>query len=373
MTTAPFYPASYAASREHFQKQAAVLRDRWPQARWHHRPLDGPAPAVLEWIEAPATHEPRQAVVLSAGLHGIEGYVGAAMLDLFLQEFSPALDPTTTSLYVLPVVNPWGMAHRRRVNAANVDLNRNFVAEAAGQPFPAVDNPAYAALQSFLNPRGPVQASDRWRFWLRGLLALRRAGGAAALRAASLQGQSTYPQGIFFTGRELQPETRAVRAVMDAVLARHPRVLHVDMHTGYGEAGVLSLIFPQGEPHSEAELEAALGYRPVTRVASDAVYPIRGDWGQDVRRQAARHRTEVTTLAFEFGTLGLSTAAQLRSLRALVLENQMYHYGAASEAVAAWVRREFQALFAPPDPAWRARSETQARQAWRGLLAWALS
>ncbi len=365
-----FYPPSYAATREHFRGQVAALQRRWPQAAWRTQPLDGPEPAEWIWLEAPATHEPRQAVVLTAGLHGIEGHVGGLVLDLFLREFAPRLDPATTGLYLLPAINAWGMAHGRRVNAANVDLNRNFVDLAPGQPFPRVDNPAYDALHAFLNPTGPVRAVDRWLFWPRGLLALRRAGGVAALRSASLQGQSAYPRGIFFTGQHLQPETRAVQAWWDTLLQQYPRILHLEMHTGYGPAGVLSLIFPAAEPRRDAEWETLLDYRPVIRVASAAAYRIQGDLGGDLLRRAARHGREVVTAALEFGTLGHSTAAQLRSLRALVLENQMSHHGAASDAVAAWVRAEFQALFAPTDPAWRTRALEQARRVFTGWLRW---
>ncbi|NPA30580.1 MAG: DUF2817 domain-containing protein [Chloroflexi bacterium] len=368
-----FYPPSYAAAREHFREQVAALRRRWPQAAWQQRPLDPPAQEALEWIAAPATHEARQAVVLTAGLHGIEGYVGSLMLDLFLQEFADRLDPATTSLYLAPALNPWGMAHGRRVNAANVDLNRNFVDLAPGQPFPRVDNPAYDALHAFLNPAGPVRGRDRWLFWPRALLALRRAGGAAALRSASLQGQSAYPQGIFYAGQALQPETRAVQAWWDTLLRQYPRILHLEMHTGYGPAGVLSLFFPEAEPRRDAEWESLLDYRPVIRVASAAAYRIQGDLGGYLLRRAAWHGREVVTTGLEFGTLGHSTAAQLRSLRALVLENQMFHHGAASDAVAAWVRREFRALFAPADPAWRARALAQARRAIQGLLTWFLA
>ena len=366
-----FYPPSYAATREHFREQVAALQRRWPQAAWRVRPLDGPEPTELVALEAPATHEPRQAVVLTAGLHGIEGHVGGMVLDFFLREFARRLDPATTGLYLLPAINAWGMAHARRVNAANVDLNRNFVDTPPGRPFPRVENPAYDALHAFLNPSRPVRATDRWLFWPRGLLALRRAGGVAALRSASLQGQSTYPRGIFFAGREAQPETRALQAWWDARLRTYARVLHLDVHTGYGPAGVLSLLFPASEPRDEAEWEALLGYRPVTRVASAAAYRIQGDLGGDLLRRAARHGREVVTTALEFGTLGYGTAAQLRSLRALMLENQMFHHGAASDAVAAWVRREFQALFAPEDPAWRARALEQARRALQALLRWA--
>ncbi len=54
-----------------------------------------------------------------------------------------------------------------------------------------------------------------------------------------------------------------------------------------------------------------------------------------------------TTL--EFGT---SLSARLRSMRALVLENQLHHYGATNDRVRAQVQREIAELFMPSDAAW---------------------
>ncbi len=367
MTTTHFYPPTVEAARAHFQAWVPRLQARWPQARWRSRPVEA-TDTTLTWLEAPATHEPRHALLLSAGLHGIEGHVGAAMLDLFLRTFADRLDARTTGLYVLPVLNPWGMAHGRRVNAANVDLNRNFWP--AGQAGPV--NADYAALHPFLNPTRAVQARDRWLFWPRGWAALRRAGGLGALRRASLQGQSQFPQGIFFAGQAEQPETRAIRAVTEAIVRQHNAVVHVDMHTGFGPRGVLTLILPSHDEDGPAAWRERLGYAPITRTAGADLYPVQGAWQEDLGRQARAHGTALAAVTFEFGTLGHGALAQLRSLRAVMLENQCYHYGAASPRVRRWVQSEFRALFAPDDPAWRARAAQQARRAFAALLdAWA--
>ncbi len=362
------FPRNAAQARAQIQARWEALRAAWPTGTWERRPLPAGGEGTLEWLAAPATETPQQAVVLTAGLHGAEGPVGAAMLDLFLQAFAPRLDPRTTGLFLVPVINAWGMDHFRRVNAANVDLNRNFMPPTDAGGFPRVENPAYAALHDFLNPQRPVRPGDRWRFWWRGLAALRRAGGVAALRAASLQGQSAYPRGVFFTGQAWQPETRAMQAFWDALLAQYPRVVHVDMHTGYGPAGVLSLILPADEPESEAAWEQRLHYRPVVRVAGAEVYPVQGSMADDLMRRGRAQGRQVVSLAFEFGTLGHSTRAQLRSLRAVVLENQLHHHGASHPSMARWVRQEFQALFWPQEEAWQRRAEAQARQAFEGLL-----
>ena len=57
--------------------------------------------------------------------------------------------------------------------------------------------------------------------------------------------------------------------------------------------------------------------------------------------------------AFEFGTLGTSLLATLRSLRAEILENQLHWYGAGSREVRDRVLREYAALNAPCEERWR--------------------
>lgn len=72
--------------------------------------------------------------------------------------------------------------------------------------------------------------------------------------------------------------------------------------------------------------------------------------------------------AFEFGTVGESLPAILRSLRAMILENKTHHNGAKSRPCRLWVEREFEALFAPQEPVWRRNALSDARRAFEGIL-----
>ena len=64
-------------------------------------------------------------LVFSVGLHGIEGYVGHAILISFLNNLLPSLKDET-EVVIYHGVNPYGMKNFRRTNENNVDLNRNF-------------------------------------------------------------------------------------------------------------------------------------------------------------------------------------------------------------------------------------------------------
>ena len=75
----------------------------------------------------PSSGDETNLVVLTTGVHGMEGYIGATMLDVFFQEVYPTLDPANTGVLVVANVNPYGMKYFRRYNENNVDLNRNFI------------------------------------------------------------------------------------------------------------------------------------------------------------------------------------------------------------------------------------------------------
>ena len=57
----------------------------------------------------PSTEKQTNLIVLTTGVHGVEGYIGAAMLDVFFGEVYPTLDTADTGILVVANVNPYGM------------------------------------------------------------------------------------------------------------------------------------------------------------------------------------------------------------------------------------------------------------------------
>ena len=49
----------------------------------------------------PSSGDETNLVVLTTGVHGMEGYIGATMLDVFFQEVYPTLDPANTGVLVV--------------------------------------------------------------------------------------------------------------------------------------------------------------------------------------------------------------------------------------------------------------------------------
>ena len=360
----PRFPETFTDVRHNAREWFDAIRERWPKAEWHSEPLYPDEGLTFDWIEARRASA-TQALVLTAGLHGVEGYAGAAMLELFVSEFLPRVNLETTGLYLVPVINPWGMVHYRRVNPQNVDLNRNFLNE---EDYHRDLNPDYATLAPILHPERPVAWRDRFLFYPRILGHIQR-HGVTGLRNIFPQGQSIFPKGMHYTGRERQPEANALLAMLNHVLALHERVVIMDMHTGYGPKGLLTLVFPGKEPRTVEVLRQQIGYAQVTKVAGSDFYPIHGDLSSYLHELARETPVrELYTFALEVGTLGDAPLPQLRSMRALILENQLYWYGATGKRVARWVREEFLALFYPADREWRHRVVIQTRAVYTQVL-----
>ncbi|CUF83659.1 membrane-associated protein, putative [Bodo saltans] len=65
-------------------------------------------------------------VVHISGTHGVEGFIGSAIQTDLLNTWNSSRADGATIVFV-HAVNPYGMAHFRRFNEHNVDLNRNVM------------------------------------------------------------------------------------------------------------------------------------------------------------------------------------------------------------------------------------------------------
>ena len=95
-------------------------------------------------------------VVVSSGVHGVEGYFGSAVQLMFLRSVLPALSrPDDVAVLLLHAVNPYGFAWDRRVSEDNVDINRNFPTSA--QTYSGCPD-GYEQVDPLINPQTP----PRW-------------------------------------------------------------------------------------------------------------------------------------------------------------------------------------------------------------------
>jgi predicted deacylase len=357
-------PASYEESREDFQALLEPIQRRWPSAALGQETLTGSG-LTVDWIQAEAAERPERVFILTTGLHGIEAYAGVYILQLFIEEFLPRLDEKTTGLLLVHAINPWGMQQRRRVNPDNIDLNRSFVDETRRAP-----NPDYERLAPLINPQRRLGSLpvEQARF-LGGLGLKIWQMGTLRIKCGLLGGQYAHPRGLYFGGQSLPQESQLMMRLFREAFGRFGQVLHIDMHTGYGPPGQLTLVNSTREPRSGDVLRAAFGYEHIAAANPQEFYPINGDMVDWLYRLAQEEfpgkRFYSTT--FEFGTLGDRLADHIRDMYAMVSENQMFHHG-ASEAARRVTRWRYEQLYLPDSPAWREAILAASRQALDGIL-----
>ena len=237
MGVADRFSDSYEQARDRFRAAAAAHPAAGDQGSLDV--LDG---FTIDWAWT-GDADAGRVQVFSTGLHGVEGYAGGAAALEMLE----AGDETPTLW--LHALNPWGMAHWRRVNEENVDLNRNFLAD--GAPYEA-DDEAYGAFDELLNP---VHRSRIDPFLLRTVLLILR-HGMPALRNVVARGQYSFPRGLFFGGARRQATARLVLEHAVPRLQGRERVVWIDLHTGRGKPGEV-VAFLDGVPSPDTTARPA--------------------------------------------------------------------------------------------------------------------
>jgi hypothetical protein len=308
-------------------------------------------------------------VMITTGLHGVEGFVGAAMLDLFIKEYISLLDAEVTGLQLVHVINPWGMANTRRVNQKNVDLNRNFME--VEEDFLEDFNPDYVNLDQTLNPHHPLKP-----FWIEDLGFMNNMITGLAqqdirsLRGAVMLGQQSSPTGLYFSGREYQPETIFLKKLTKQGFSSYDSILHIDMHTGYGPRYQMTLVNSPAEERKSIILTEEFNYPLILSADPDQFYSMQGDMIDWVYRLKKSEYPEVKHYgtAFEFGTYGDGMLKEIKSLRTMIFENQAYHHGTTSEQLKSVMRKEILEMYFPQSNRWREKAILDCRQAYTGVL-----
>jgi Protein of unknown function (DUF2817) len=292
--------------------------------------------------------DPARLVVVSSGLHGVEGFLGSAIQAAIL-EGNP-VDwplPAGSGLILLHALDPFGFDRLRRVDAANIDLNRNFLPE--GEPF-AGSPPTYREIDWLLNPRRPP-----WRFDIFTLESLPSVvrHGKEALKRAIAGGQYDFPLGLFFGGHGPSPTRRLLEAEMPRWIGSAEHVIHLDVHTGLGPSGNLALLLEDTVTADRVRwLSDRFGEDRVEWWGEGIAYPTRGGLGTWCQLTFADRTYDF--LCAEFGTYpGPKVLAALRA------ENQAHHWGWPGMSSTLRAKQRLREAFAPSDPSWRSTTLNQ--------------
>src|ERR1043166_1169904 len=170
---------------------------------------------------------PDWALVVSSGMHGVEGFIGSAIQLNYLDVLDRAALAPNGQLVLIHAVNPYGFSYLRRVNEDNVDLNRNFLEPAE---YEGAD-PLYEKVNTFLNP-GRIRDSTFMYYAKVGALISRY--GFQPLRQVVTRGQYEFPQGLFFGGIQAAASYRILeQKFREWVRAKH---VFLDLHSGLGRS-----------------------------------------------------------------------------------------------------------------------------------------
>ena len=334
---------------DHFAADFLTARGRFRQsasehgARLQSYPINTPGPdsEALSVDTAYFGHPaPLGVLLVSSGIHGVEGFAGSALQLAFISEMAAA---TLAQVGVLLVhaVNPYGFAHSRRANERNVDLNRNCLPS-----FPGPANEGYSAFSDLLNPRSLPLHGD---FFTTRLVLRALRYGLTATQQAVAGGQYAFADGLFYGGDRRQASTDIFQRILsEKPLTNAQLVIHIDLHTGLGSYGEYQLLPLQPlEMTTLRQLRTWFGDRAV--VAGTAPVSASYRASGSVRELTARvlSSARVYALTLEFGTF-----APLRVLRALRRENWLHHYGGDS-ALAREIKAELQQCFCPRETRWR--------------------
>jgi hypothetical protein len=361
------FPSTYEESRARFRADLSHIKSLWQTAQLQSHRVGDDGDLTIDWVTAEPTSSKEKLLVFTTGEHGVEGYTGSASLQLFIEEHLGRLNPATTGLLLVHAINPWGMKHKRRTNGNNVDLNRNFLWNA--EPDPAF-NPNYAKLKSLLVPQRRIRVLSAHRAsFVSRLLWHRRKYGAPFVRHTTLLGQSAFPTGLFFGGTTIQNEVRLMMGLYRDTMRQYDRIVHLDMHSGYGPRYQMQLVNSKFEPRDSRDLEKHFNFPLVSKANPSEFYEIRGDM-IDFVYTLARHEfpnKQLYSTSFEFGTIGDSYRNTIRSLQIKAMENRAHWFG-ADENSQQQIAYDFDELYTPRETRWRNKAMADAAQAFDGIL-----
>ena len=298
--------------------------------------------AVREAVGTP--NDAWQTVVVSSGLHGVEGFLGSAVQCAALDWLARTPMTRVPRLLFVHALNPYGFAWIRRCNEDNVDLNRNF--PIAGNEYRGAPD-GYVRLNRLLNKPTPPSPCEPFR--LAALVAILRFG-LAELRRAIAGGQYEYPQGLFYGGTGPCETTRFLMDHFSRWLDDSPApVLHLDYHTGLGRRGDFQLLSDVPPSSQQGERVSRVLQRPLTtgRQSASVSYAARGSICEWCLHEA-RER-DYTYACVEFGT-----DLPVKVLMALRAENRAHHWDRPDSKTTRWARQLLKDAFCPRDPVWRA-------------------
>ncbi len=364
-----FY-TTYEQVRANLQDRVDKLQSKGIDVRHSEVAVNAEENLYIDNIYLPSTGKNTNLIIITTGVHGIEGYIGSVMLDVFFEEIYPELDSENTGILIVANVNPYGMKNYRRYNENNVDLNRNFIED--WDSFDLSSNKEYPKVDKFLQPEGKMGNA----FWHEVGFYARLAKeaiftGADTISDALLTGQYEYPEGVYYGGNGDEVSTTYLKGVFaDCLDSEYENLVHIDIHSGYGPRYNMVIFNSVQDTTTEAEAREMFGYDYIIAQDSEEFYVTFGDTTDYFYRLARSKGTdkELYSTCFEFGTIGDGFFDSILSLKYTVDENRQHWYPTDNAITAEVVRQNYLELFYPTETEWRMKAINDFRDATFGVL-----
>jgi hypothetical protein len=338
LRTTDYFAPTYREARERLLEAARSVDARVTTHRHPGlSPDDGP---LFTDVVRVGPQEARRILLVISATHGVEGFAGSAIQLAALRRARTQILPPDTGLVLIHALNPYGFAWCRRVDAQNIDVNRNLMDHDAAAP----DNPEYELLHGVLCPQ---EWSEATRLaGARTLSDFQARHGRTALENALARGQRSHDDGLFYGGRAPSWSIQLLRSTLASGVGHTDRVILLDVHTGLGSYGGCQLICGIEEDNSRvAAVRRWLGDAALFFGAASGYERMPGAIDSGV--EALLHGIEVTPVTVEFGTL--PTIEVLQALRA---DNWLHRHHARPDLNDP-IKQDMRRAFNPQDEDWR--------------------
>jgi len=344
-STVPTEALNYFSSDYHESRNKFIVaaRNNGGHIDSYQNPITGPEgkPLFIDVASFGASY-PEAILVLGSGTHGVEGFAGSAIQTGLLRQGIVSTLATHTGLIMIHAINPFGVAHLRRVNEDNVDLNRNFIDHSKTYP----TNDGYEQLADAIAP-------ESISVWNNAILRIKLLWytlfhGKLELQRAISSGQYAHPNGLFYGGHFNVWSNKIIMEIANRHFSNAKRVVVIDFHTGLGKYGKAEVIMnvPKKSP---AYQRAAQWREDIVRttvtgesVSTHVSGPLKLAFPEMLPN------SEVTAVSLEFGTLPPKEV--FWTLRA---ENWLHHYGGTEHPDSKRIKNELLRAFYPDDKEWK--------------------
>jgi len=338
------FPVQYQTARQAFTKAVTVNGGHLESIQ---NPNMGPSgePLFMD-VALFGDTDSKRMLVVSSGTHGVEGFAGSGIQTKLLKEGLVSELPSGVSLLMIHGINPYGMAHLRRFNEDNVDLNQNFRDHSKPIDMPNTD---YEVLSDAIAPNS-ISFWPEVKSWPK-VLWFKWTAGRQRLQAAVEGGQYSDPIGLFYGGTFETWSNVTIRSIINKYLEDSDKAIFIDLHTGLGEYSAAKIILNKCIESDEFKRALDIwGDKLVVSTAGGHAFATHLDASLKLAlSNMLSSRMEVTAVSLEFGTLPI-----MEVFTALRAENWLHQYGGREHPRTREIKECLLRAFHPGTQEWEA-------------------